>query len=324
MIYPWQQKQYVNLVSAFKQGQLPHAMLLVGNQGMGKLDFANEFSKFLLCENTALQSSCGECRSCTMFEAESHPDFFTVTLLDKSKVIKIDQVRDIIERLSKTSQIGKKVVIIHPADKMNVASANAPLKTLEEPPGDVLIMLITSIPAKLPATVVSRCQRINFTSQDRQGMIDWLSENGNQDADLLLRHSFDSPLMVDALASQNYLPLRDELVDMLGRACLSGENILPAIPALLKQDVQMIMRALLSLASDLIKIRMQASTDYLINIDMFDRLQRIAFKFDASGLYRIHGSLVEARQQLDSGTHVNVQLLFESLFLMWMSGGVGV
>ena len=86
MIYPWQQKQYANLVSAFKQGQLPHAMILVGNQGMGKLDFANEFSKFLLCEDTALQSSCGECRSCTMFEAESHPDFFTVTLLDKSKV----------------------------------------------------------------------------------------------------------------------------------------------------------------------------------------------------------------------------------------------
>ena len=144
-IYPWQKKQWQQLTQQYEAGRLPYALLLDGIEGVGKADFALAFASFLLCESQTNKMACGQCKSCKMFEAASHPDFISVGLEEKAKNIKVAQVRSLCEALQKTAQYqGFQVVIINPADKMNRASANALLKTLEEPAGQVLIILITS------------------------------------------------------------------------------------------------------------------------------------------------------------------------------------
>ena len=189
MIYAWQQEQYNRLVKAYLSGTMPHALLLHGLAGVGKYDVASQLANTVLCEKAA-SLPCGSCESCRWFEAGSHPDMFEVRPEEKSKVIKISQIRSLIQRLQKTAQKRYQVVILHPADQLNRAAANALLKTLEEPAGAVLIMLLSDRPSRLPATILSRCQRVSFQVNDSRLAVEWIKDNcPGQDADLLFRQT---------------------------------------------------------------------------------------------------------------------------------------
>src|SRR5262249_44852637 len=191
-IYPWQQKLWQLLTNEVKQNRLAHALLLHGASGLGKRDFARAFSRYVLCEcktttsavtqrdvnestsgssvepifrekeanngsahpgTDLLPSACGECKSCQWFQAGTHPYFFSVGLEEKSKAIKIDQLRELTHRLEKTSHRGHyQIAVIESADTMNRAAANALLKTLEEPSECVVILLVADRLKPLPAT----------------------------------------------------------------------------------------------------------------------------------------------------------------------------
>ena len=166
-IHSWQQKQWSYLVKRKNDNKLPNALLLSGFGSTQKVDFAKAFANFLLCENPVSQRACGECRSCKMFEVGVYTNLMLVQSEDKSSNIKIEQIRDLISFVTKTAHsIGYKVVIIENADELNIASSNALLKILEDTPSNTIIILITSRIALLPKTIVSRCQRIEFTFED--------------------------------------------------------------------------------------------------------------------------------------------------------------
>ena len=121
MIYPWQTKQWQQLQSQKQQQRLPHALLLVGADGLGKLDFAYEFASSLLCQSESTLEACGECGSCKLIAAGTHPDLFYVAPEASGKVIKVDIIRDLCKEFSLTSQFsGYKVAVIADADSMNI------------------------------------------------------------------------------------------------------------------------------------------------------------------------------------------------------------
>jgi DNA polymerase-3 subunit delta' len=158
-----QQNEWQYLLSRRDNNNLPHSLLITGQKGAGKTPFALAFAELLLCAEQGTKA-CGQCRSCKLFQAKSHPDFKFIQPEAGGKIIKIEQIRDVIDMLNKKAhQNGYQIIIIKPAHAMNNAASNALLKTLEEPQGQVMLMLLTEQPASLLPTIRSRCQRINFT-----------------------------------------------------------------------------------------------------------------------------------------------------------------
>ncbi|WP_435016414.1 DNA polymerase III subunit delta' [Tundrisphaera sp. TA3] len=153
------------LRAGLEQGRLPHALLFVGPEGIGKRAFALRLAQALLCERVpeAKLDPCGACPSCLQVMAGSHPDVHQVRKPDDKNKLSIEVIRDLnVELGLKPSRGSRKVAIVDDADDLNVEAANAFLKTLEEPaPGSVLILVGTSAEIQLD-TLVSRCRVVRF------------------------------------------------------------------------------------------------------------------------------------------------------------------
>jgi len=187
------------LKRAIQNDAVAHAYLFSGEQGVGKRLTAMVFAAALNCQAAGPAGGCGVCSSCRKSASGSHPDVRVVmpeshdeqllaTLSNKeaakaSDEIKIDQIRRAQESISlKPSEGQKKVLIVDSAETMNDAAQNAFLKTLEEPPGDSLIILITSMPQSLLPTIRSRCQELKFQPLPRPVLAEVLQEKRGLDA----------------------------------------------------------------------------------------------------------------------------------------------
>jgi DNA polymerase-3 subunit delta' len=149
------------LKRALANKTLAHAYLFSGGEGIGKKMTALSLAAAVNCRNSGLSGGCGVCPSCRMISALSHPDVHI--LAADGDEIKIDQVRQTQADLAlKPFEGAKKILIVDGAESMNPSSANAFLKTLEEPPGETLIVLISPLPQSLLPTIRSRCQEIRF------------------------------------------------------------------------------------------------------------------------------------------------------------------
>jgi DNA polymerase III subunit delta' len=149
-----------------------------------------------LCTN-APKAPCGECPGCKRVASGQHPDLMRVGLVEESKQLRIEQVRDLAEELSLTShQGGYKVGILSPADALNNFAANALLKTLEEPPPRTLLILVATQPSRLPPTILSRCQRLRVRAPSRAAALEWLQKTrGAGDWNAVLDLLGDAPFL---------------------------------------------------------------------------------------------------------------------------------
>ena len=189
---PWQRLVLDNALSALSEGRLAHALLLVGPPHMGKLAVAEALAQRLLCSAPGPDNlACGQCRSCTLFAARTHGDIQRVSFEPNDKgdklrtEITVDQIRRLGHWFSLTPAMGgAQVALIEPADGMNVAAANALLKTLEEPSSNRFLLIVTSRPGRLPATIRSRCQRLEFRVPSREDAMAWLRAEGLPEAEI--------------------------------------------------------------------------------------------------------------------------------------------
>jgi DNA polymerase-3 subunit delta' len=203
--------------------QRAHATLVHGPAGVGQFEFALALASAWLCE-AGEGRPCGRCASCRLMAAQAHPDF---TLLvpealreplgwplpqaesgaerkekKPSREIRVDAVRVAIDWGQQTStRGGAKVVLLHPADAINPVAANALLKTLEEPPGALRLILCAADPASLLPTLRSRCQQIALTTPPRPVALAWLQGQGVDGADTLLSAAGGQPLLARAFAA---------------------------------------------------------------------------------------------------------------------------
>jgi DNA polymerase-3 subunit delta' len=170
---PWLQPQQALLRAAFEAGRLAHALLIHEARGAGGDVLAAWTAQLVLCTHS--NPPCGECVGCRRATLAQHPDLITLQPIEDSRQIRIEQVRELSADLTLTShQGGYKVAIISPADALNRAAANALLKTLEEPTPRTLLILVATQPSRLPATILSRCQRIYVRTPSRSEAVTWL------------------------------------------------------------------------------------------------------------------------------------------------------
>jgi len=217
---PWLTETWQQLVARRTQNRLPHALLLCGAAGLGKRAFADAFAAALLCQQPRADgSACSACRACVLLRAGSHPDLVRIGLelrddgKPRSEIV-IEQIRRFSERVALTPQFGGlQIALIDPADALNISAANALLKTLEEPTPATLIMLVADEPSRLPATIRSRCQRIELRLPAAAQALDWLAANGIEAkaAHAALAASGGNPGLALAWAKSGGLALRDEV-----------------------------------------------------------------------------------------------------------------
>lgn len=180
-LQPWLAESWHTLASALAGQRLHHGLLFAAPAGLGKRKLANALATAALCSQRTVEGyACEVCRSCLLVAAGSHPDLARITfeLRDDGKPrtdITVDQIRALSQRLAMSSQFGgAQIALIDPADRLNVNAANALLKTLEEPSSATILMLIADDPWRLPATLRSRCQRINLGAPTRAQAMAWL------------------------------------------------------------------------------------------------------------------------------------------------------
>jgi DNA polymerase-3 subunit delta' len=181
---PWQQRAYLQALAALVTGRLTHALLICGPEGLGKLALADALAQRLLCRAPSDGHACGHCKSCHLMAAGTHPDRYVETLEPNEKgdlrsEIAVSQIRRLGERLTLTPQIGQiQVALVFPAELMNRSAFNALLKTLEEPPPGRYLILVSDHPYRLPATIRSRCQRLDVRLPARDEASAWLQVMG--------------------------------------------------------------------------------------------------------------------------------------------------
>ena len=213
----WHQEHWLRLQARRQREALPHALLLCGPLGLGKRDFQRRFVRGLLCQQPQDGEACGSCRSCHLFDAGTHPDYVALSYgLRKDGVqrqeIVVDQIRELSARLATASQFGGwQIASIDPADAMNVAAANALLKTLEEPARQTMLILLADAPWRMPATIRSRCQRIDFQLPAQEAALAWLQQLGVGDAQAALAAAGGNPGLARLWAEQGALAQRQEV-----------------------------------------------------------------------------------------------------------------
>lgn len=180
-LFSWQGPQLEQLRSHYLNQDLAHAYLIDDPAGEGSQGFVRALASTILCQQTQL-GGCLKCSSCQLQRAGSHSDLLWVTPED-SKQIKIEQIRSVIEWSHQTPQQGRaKVLVLDPADRMNVYATNSLLKLLEEPAPNTYLFLISTSPARLLPTIRSRCQRLNLSTPTEAEGLQWLIET-RPDAD---------------------------------------------------------------------------------------------------------------------------------------------
>lgn len=220
MLYSWQIESWQSLTANWQH--LPHAILLIGKQNIGKTAFARYFAQALLCENSTTQHQpCHHCTSCHLFEQQSHPDFYQLTpeIPDGETVgrkllqIKIDAVREMIEHIHLSAvRGGWRVVLIYPAESMNIQAANSLLKILEEPPANVIFLLVSHERDRLLPTIKSRCRTITLPEPTQTQSLQYLQENHIDHAEALLAFHSGAPLFEHEPEQD---AMREELLQLL-------------------------------------------------------------------------------------------------------------
>lgn len=214
-LLPWHAHAATQLRGAWTANRLPHALLLQGAEGLGKRSFAAWLAAAALCETSAgaTLDFCGHCASCALIRAGSHPDLLWVMPEEDKQQISIDQVRAATERLTKTSyRQGYKVAIVDPAHQMTPGATNSILKTLEEPSGSSLLILVTSRPSALLPTVRSRCQKITVARPSLDEAKAWLQTETGQAVDSsLLEFAGGAPLRALQYAGGRFDTLNEQM-----------------------------------------------------------------------------------------------------------------
>ena len=334
---PWQQRIYQQAGAALDAGRLGHGLLLCGPPRLGQRAVAERLAARMLCTSrTADGEPCGGCRSCRLFAVRSqtdpvelrpdgslahpwghtgHPDFSQISygINARSKPLKsraeivIEQVRKLSEQMALTPQYGEaKVAIIDPADALNHAAANALLKTLEEPVPGRYLWLVSAYPSRLPATIRSRCQRLEFRLPPHAEALAWLQAQGHggKPAAEALEAARGHPGLADAWLRDGSLDLRREVsrdLEAVGRGNASAAATAQAWTA----DDHATLR--LRFAADL--ALEQVSTAASTGLTDARRTRRLAAWFDAAN-----------RTAALLRTTVRADLAVAELLLDWQEG----
>jgi len=316
--YPWLEPYRQKLAEVMARNHLPHALLVTGQPGMGKSAFSGMLAQLLLCEDREDGAvPCGRCKGCVQFRAGSHPDYFVVAPEEESQVIKVDQVRELGEKLALSSyHAGFKVAVINPAEAMNINAANSLLKTLEEPSDNTVLVLICTRPARLPATVRSRCQQLRIAAPDPAMAQAWLATQlDGQDPERYLQLANGAPLEALRLAESQVIDSRRKQFLALV-SVLEGKADPLAVAADWGRDERLQpVHWLRDWLMDMIRIRATGQNGAVHSVDLAEGLAKLASRLDGRILFRQLDNINRMLRSNDGS--LNRQLMVEDILLAW-------
>lgn len=323
-LLPWQQAPWADMQARRSLARLPHALLICGIKGIGKRHFADVFTQALLCTQPDVKGqACQTCVACQWLQAGTHPDYRLLAPAEESRVIRVDQIRELNDYFAlKSHHGGYKIAVIEPADSMNSAAANALLKTLEEPAADTLLLLITHRPSRLPATIRSRCQRLTLASPPAKQVEPWLREHLDTEVDtaLLLTLAEGAPLRALALAQSDARSQRSTLLEELEQLQQGQRDPVACAAGWLERGAASSLEWLHGYIVDMIRLQSVSEPPRLRNPDLRDPLQRIAGRIGRVALYQHLDSTLDGLRLLS--TQVSPQTLLEQVLLGWTTTSV--
>lgn len=338
MLYPWQKNTWQQLQD--RKASLPHAILLQGRAGIGKYDFARTLAQGLLCESP-LDSGlpCEKCGACGWFSQGNHPDFRQIEPEALSQAaesddetqeqdadaqksagkkasiqIKVSQVRELADFVNlSTHRSGMRVILLHPAEALNINTANALLKTLEEPPPHTLFILITHQSHRLLPTIRSRCQKLDMPLPENELALGWLKEQGVKNAQLCLAQASNAPLAALELSVESYQNARNAFIGEISKAkafdpLLAAENYQ-------KSELPVVVNWLQKWVYDLISFKLTGEIQY--HPDFADNLQDLSKSVNLSILLAFQRELAATQRVINHP--LNPLLMLENLFLSYAS-----
>jgi len=292
--------------------RVAHAYLFVGIDGCGKMLAAWSLAEAIFCGSG---QPCGACPACRKMAARNHPDLH---LLEPEKgVIKIDRIREVQKELSlRPVEAPKKVCIVSQADRMNLAAANAFLKTLEEPPGSALLILLSDTPTALLPTILSRCQRLGFNPLSLEIVAELLTARGTPAEQALSAASLAGGSMArgTAILQEGFLTRRKEIVEQVIGLTPRDFALLTATAERLgheRDQAREVVEVLTLFFRDVMLCRHGAGP--LINADLPELVTRMAGSLSTRGILERLEVLIRAGQSLLG--NVNPRLTLEALFM---------
>jgi DNA polymerase-3 subunit delta' len=319
--FPWQNSQWQQIQQTRLNDRLPHALLLEGPEGIGLKQFSLSLSVSLLCENSGPAArACGDCKSCHLFNAGSHPDLKFIEPEEDGKQIKVDQIRKIIEFMNLKSVYGAyKIVILRPAESMNRNAANTLLKTLEEPPGKSLLLLLSHRPNLLPITIRSRCQHIRFKPSFDDITVQWLKDkiSDPEQAENLLVNAGGAPLAAVKLLENNETETQQTILEDL---VLLGSDQCDPLGVAKKwnnKGVIQILRWLILLIRDMARLKVAAQPVRIKGVDAIADLQHLINGIDLSELAKCHDLVLKNYSMASGPISYNTQGLIEDFIIYW-------
>jgi DNA polymerase III subunit delta' len=317
-LLPWHTHAWQHLQEYIQQNRVPHALLISGSVGLGKQLLSLQYAAALLClTRNKDQRACGQCHSCVLLKANTHPDFLLIGPANEEKSIGIDLIRDLIPLLAlKPQYSGYRVVVVNSAEMMTNACANAFLKCLEEPNLRTIIVLVCNELKRLPATILSRCQKLTLREPERNVALNWLKNNQvTEHRDSLLIMAQGAPLRALRYSHEQLATVRQNCFkDWLN---LSKQISFPVPTAehWMKFPLPALLQWVSSWLADIIKSRYTSDKNFFYNQDLFNELQLINKKLDLVGLYKLYDDVLTTQKDLQ--TTLNKQLLIESILINW-------
>jgi DNA polymerase-3 subunit delta' len=310
---PWLRGPQARLREARAAGRLPQSLLLLSAPGLGAEQFASWVAALALCESGP-DAPCGHCASCVLLRSDTHPDAHTVRLLEDAQQIKVDQIRELIDTLALSSyRGGYKVAVVESAEALNVSGANAFLKTLEEPAGRTLLILIARPSHRLPATIASRCLRLQLRPPPREEGLAWLSkrEPGAQHWGAALALAGGAPLLALELAPAAVARLDEEMQAGLSALATDSVDVSALAEAWIKADAGLRLIWLENWITQRVRTNLAGVTSFETAEPV--RLSAALLKPKIRALFELLDAARELRRLASTG--LNQQLALEGLLL---------
>lgn len=319
--YPWQQDLWQRLAG---RPQHAHAYLLHGPAGIGKRALAERLAATLLCQSPSGLEACGQCKSCHLLQAGTHPDHFVLEPEEADKAIRVDQVRELVDFVVQTAQLGgRKVVLLEPAEAMNLNAANALLKSLEEPSGNTVLLLISHQPSRLLPTIKSRCVQQACPLPRADESLAWLRQALPNAADEelveLLALAGGSPLTALRLHGRGVRELRALVVDGVKKLLRQQAGASQLAEAWNNVPLLLLFDWFCDWAQLILRYQLTADEQGLGLADMAKVIRYLADKSTQSAVLTMQDWLLTQRQKVLAKANLNRVLLLEALLVKWAS-----
>ena len=306
-LFPWQEGAWQDLPG---NRTLAHALLISGPQGIGKVAFAHRLGMRLVCEQGR---ACGVCRSCVFAGKGGHPDILVIKAEEGKAEITVEHARALNAFLALTPHLAdRRVSIIEAAEQLNRSAANALLKTLEEPPAESFVLLVSHAPAQLLPTIRSRCQQVHLQKPSRAEGLDYLKAQGLGLADAALKIAHGAPLRAVALP-KDALNTAFRLLETLEQLARGAVDAVSAGEGWQTLDLGYGLSLFTGILADIVQLATVGTLAEPLPGDWQTRLRRLASQLDLQQLFTLWDEALELHGLVDAP--LDRRLIWDKLFL---------